>query len=484
MSSAKKVIIIGGGLAGLTAGALLAKKGLSVQLFEARDKAGGCCATTNVQGFTFNDGALCLILPDVLDHAFSRLGLERTVLLPLRKISHCHTTTLPDGAVVTMGEGLQVGVDGGREKVDPAQLRAELEHMLAKWAPVLDFFTQDVAFHPFSLQRVVARGWRHLPKFYGSAGAEIKALFSSQAVRAAFSGALLFNGVPPEEMPVSMILGLVSMLREGYYLPEGGMGRITEVVRDAFVQNGGEIYLNAKIERIAVKDGQAVGVQAVGMGFVEGQAVLSTTSGMATFLSLLSPEDAPAGMRRKAQKTRLSYRSFVLQLGLSNKVEAPSHFIDELPFMDAQRKLFADSGDAGAWLTYSVPTVTMPELAPPGGSLIELFMPVDAGMLLSAWDEEARTRVVERAIQALSRRYPLQIAAMRSFTPRDFQEKMHLYQGALYGLSPAAGPLAMFPHQTPLPGLFLAGQTTFPGFGVVAAAMSGVFAGDAILKSI
>ncbi len=65
---------------------------------------------------------------------------------------------------------------------------------------------------------------------------------------------------------------------------------------------------------------------------------------------------------------------------------------------------------------------------------------------------------------------------MRLFTPRDFQEKMHLYQGALYGLSPAAGPLAMFPHQTPLPGLYLAGQTTFPGFGVVAAAMSGVFA--------
>ncbi len=152
--------------------------------------------------------------------------------------------------------------------------------------------------------------------------------------------------------------------------------------------------------------------------------------------------------------------------------------------MDEQRKLFAASGEADAWLTYSVPTVTMPELAPPGGSLIELFLPVDAGTPLSAWDEEARARVVERAVQALSRRYPLQIAAMRAFTPRDFQEKMHLYKGALYGLSPAAGPLAMFPHQTPLPGLFLAGQTTFPGFGVVAAAMSGVFAGDAILKSI
>ena len=87
MSADKTVIIIGGGLAGLTAGALLAKNGVQVQLFEARDKTGGCCATTNVQGYTFNDGALCLILPGVLDHAFSRLGLEREACLPLRKIN-------------------------------------------------------------------------------------------------------------------------------------------------------------------------------------------------------------------------------------------------------------------------------------------------------------------------------------------------------------------------------------------------------------
>ena len=91
---------------------------------------------------------------------------------------------------------------------------------------------------------------------------------------------------------------------------------------------------------MAVKDGHVIGVEAAGMGFVEGQAVLSTTSGMTTFLSLLSVQDAPASMQRKARKARLSHRSFVLQLGLSNKIEAPSHFIDELPFIDEQHRLF------------------------------------------------------------------------------------------------------------------------------------------------
>jgi phytoene desaturase len=481
--SANKIIIIGGGLAGLTAGALLVKNGLQVRLLEARDKTGGCCATTSVDGFTFNDGALCLILPEVLDHAFARLGLDREACLPLRKITTSHTTILPDGASVTMGEGLDVQVEGGGEVVDAERLRGELERMMAKWTPVLDFFTKDAAFHPFSLGRLAARGWRHLPKLHGSASDELKASFSSRALRAAFSGALLFNGVPPEKMPVTMVMGLVSMLRDGYYLPEGGMGAITDVLRERFVQNGGEINLNAPVEQIIVKDRRVAAVKAAGMGTVESQAVLSTTSGMATTL-LLEAEDAPADIRRKAQKAKLSHRSFVLQLGLSNKVEAPSHFVDELPFMEEQYKLFAHSGEADDWLTYSVPTVTMPELAPPGGSVLEFFVPVEADMPLSACDESAKQRTAERAIEKLSRRYPLQIAAMRATSPRDFQEQMHLYQGALYGLSPAAGPLAMFPHKTQLPGLFLAGQTTYPGFGVVAAAMSGVFAAEAILKSI
>lgn len=480
----KKITIIGGGLAGLTAGTLLAKQGLKVQLLEAREKTGGCCATTDVQGFTFNDGALCLILPEVLDHAFSRLGLDRDACLPLRKIRASHTTALPDGATVTMGEGLDVRVEGGGEDVDADQLRGELQRMVDKWSPVLAFFTKDAAFHPFSLRRMALRGWKYLPKLIGSVEGELEASFSNRAVRAAFSGALLFNGVPPQKMPVTMVLGLVSMLRDGYYLPEGGMGAITDTLRQAFIRNGGEIRLNAPVERIIVKAGRVTGVAAAGVGVTESPVVLSTASGMATILSLLDATDAPARMRGKAHKAPLSHRAFVLQLGLSNAIAAPSHFMDELPFMEEQDRLFSQSGEAEDWLTYTVPTVTMPELAPPGGSIIELYLPVEAGIPLSAWDENARQRTAERVIAKLRRRFPLQIAAMRLISPRDFQEQMQLYQGALYGLSPAAGPLAMFSHKTRLPGLFLAGQTTYPGFGVVAAAMSGVFAADAILGSV
>lgn len=91
---------------------------------------------------------------------------------------------------------------------------------------------------------------------------------------------------------------------------------------------------------------------------------------------------------------------------------------------------------------------------------------------------EARDAAVER----LARHQPLDIAVRRVVTPMDHARRMHLYRGALYGLSPAATPAQQFPHRTPVQGLYLAGQTTYPGFGVATSLFSGIFAAEAVLQ--
>jgi phytoene dehydrogenase-like protein len=58
------VVIIGGGLAGLTSAALLAKKGKKVALLE-KGKVGGRAITANLKGFTFNFGAHAIYGKDV-----------------------------------------------------------------------------------------------------------------------------------------------------------------------------------------------------------------------------------------------------------------------------------------------------------------------------------------------------------------------------------------------------------------------------------
>jgi phytoene dehydrogenase-like protein len=61
---------------------------------------------------------------------------------------------------------------------------------------------------------------------------------------------------------------------------------------------------------------------------------------------------------------------------------------------------------------------------------------------------------------------------------------LNLYDGAIYGVSAAKGLTGLFPHKTPIEGLYLAGQTTYPGLGVPTAALSGIHAGKTLMQNI
>jgi phytoene desaturase len=477
----KTIAIIGGGLAGLAAARLLSIRGLVVKLFEANNKVGGCCATTRLGEYTFNDGAVYLALPGMLDQLFHKLELDRHQLLPLRRISAIQMTTLPDNTRVTIGEGTDISIASGRGAVATAKLQEELQYFLKKWDPVLRFFSDDILVHPLSLSRFFAKGWRHLHLLRGTVASQLNRCFSSEVARAAMAGALLYTGVPPDKMPAISLLGLVAMFRYGYFLPEGGMGLIPETLSRAIREQGGVIHLNSNINRIVVKNGRVYGVEVENEGLIEVDAVISTTSAMHTFSSLLSKSDVPARMRRKVQRSILSRKGFVLQLGLSNKINVHSHSNYVLPWLGEQAQVFLSEKHDLRWPVYTVPTVTMPELAPPGGSIVEMFPSISQEMTADDWNEERKEEVAALAVKRLKDIHEINIAVRRILSPKEFQNGAHLYAGALYGLSPLSGPAAMFKHRSPIRGLYQAGQTTWPGFGVASAGMSGVFAAEALI---
>jgi phytoene dehydrogenase-like protein len=474
------VIIIGAGVAGLTAANLLVRNGFTVAVFEAGEKVGGCCATTTVEGYTFHDGAVYLALLSILDHASSRVGLNRIDHLPLRKITAKSSATLPDGSVVTLGEDLDLTVT--RRAVDQERARNELRRMAEKWMPVLRFVGEDLALRPFSSWHLLRKGWRHVPKLRGTAASEFNRLFSDEAVKSALSGALLYNGLPAEELPVSAILGLVAEVGEGLYLPEGGMGRIPQVLNCALQARGVAISLSSKVGKIVIKDRRVRAIEVDGRQ-VDAAAVISTASGMETLGTLLDAEYLSPTLVRKLKHPRLSHKAASIQFGLSNRIEASAHTVSALPWMAQQQEIFEQDGRVMKYPICLFPTLTMPELAPRGGSIIEMFYPVRADLPLEYWTEERKQRLADLAIAELRSKYDPHITVTRVRTPKDFRDSMNLFQGALYGLSPASTPRDQFPHSGVIRGLFLAGQTTFPGYGVGAAMMSGVFAAEALLET-
>ncbi len=403
MAPIRKVAIVGGGLAGLAAGGLLSRKGVQVSLFEANNKLGGCCATTTVDGYTFNDGALFVAVPSLLDFVFEQLGLSRQLFVPLRKITALQTTRLADGTVVRFGEGLDVSVTRPDGQVEARVARDQLEVLLRKWEPVLHLFIDDLVRHPLSIRRLVLKGWRQLPKLRGTLAAELDTAFTDPAIRAALSAAVLFSGVPSRQTPVASILGLIALFTEGLYLPEGGMGRIPAALSDSLAGRGGDIVLNADVRRIVLANGRARGIDVAGHGIIEADAEISTANAMSTFTWLLDPAEAPREAVRKVQRARLSHRAVAVQLGLSNDVTGTSYFNCVVPFMDDQDQVFVARAQEIDWPIYYVSTLVMPELAPPGGSVIEAFPPVDQHQSVELWDEQQEANVLDLVTRSLSR---------------------------------------------------------------------------------
>ena len=470
-------------MSGLSAGGLLSRRGVSVKVFEANDKLGGCCANTTIGGYTFNDGAGYLCLAGILDHVFEKINLNRRSILPLRKVTS-YRTTLPDGTVVVMGDNCRIKVDRKIGEVGTVRLKRELKGMLEKWEPVLRIYEDDLSVHPFMFSRMISKIWPHVHKLQGTVASEITRLFSDKAVRAAVAGALLYiTGRPPQKTPIPMILALVAVLTEGFYLPEGGMGKIPEALGQCLKDNGGEIFINSKVNKVRLKNGVVQGLEIDGQGLFEVDAVISSVSGMATFSSLLNAEDLQRGMSRKVQRAPLSHKALSIQLGLSNVIDRCSHSNSILPMMKEQSKFFIPKEDEVKWFVYFVPTVTMPDLASQGGSIIEMFPAIKQDRPADDWDEQNTGRVVESALQALSRLHKIDIAVIRTLSPKDFQASMHLYKGAIYGLSTAADFRAKFPHASGVTGLYQAGQTTYPGYGVAPAAMSGILAAETLLET-
>jgi C-3',4' desaturase CrtD len=97
MDGHSDVVVVGAGIAGLTAAALLAKAGLRVQLLEAHHQSGGCAGTFRRGPYTFDVGATQVagLEPGGI-HAriFQHLGIP----LPL-------ASPLDPGCVVDLGDG-------------------------------------------------------------------------------------------------------------------------------------------------------------------------------------------------------------------------------------------------------------------------------------------------------------------------------------------------------------------------------------------
>src|SRR5215211_6782918 len=100
---AHEVIVVGGGLGGLTAAALLAARGLNVCLLEKESRGGGCAVTFERFGYAFEAGASLYASwqpGEIHERVFGELPVRPP---EVRAAAPAYVVRLPDGRDVRVG---------------------------------------------------------------------------------------------------------------------------------------------------------------------------------------------------------------------------------------------------------------------------------------------------------------------------------------------------------------------------------------------
>ncbi|HEU4931197.1 MAG TPA: FAD-dependent oxidoreductase, partial [Pyrinomonadaceae bacterium] len=134
------VVVVGGGIGGLTVAALLSARGLNVCLLERQSQVGGCVARVEFSGYDFEPG-FGLYTSFGPDEIYERLFSQLPVAVPhvsplqapylLRRVDGSDTTIATDdfysiaGGVASLAERLaeSIKLSGGKVRLDTPVLR-------------------------------------------------------------------------------------------------------------------------------------------------------------------------------------------------------------------------------------------------------------------------------------------------------------------------------------------------------------------------
>ncbi|NMO03336.1 phytoene desaturase [Gordonia sp. TBRC 11910] len=251
----ERIVIVGAGLSGLTAGLYLRAAGHQVTIIERDGHAGGLVRTeqlTAADGTThrFDTGATILTMPELILDALGAVGVDRvraTARLDLRRVDPSYAMRFADGSALDVRADRAALVKEVDVRFGAEQARGVAE--LATWLDRL----YDVEYDAFidrnfdGLTDFVGPELRgpvtqlvRLGTIRGLTGA-IARFVSDDRLQRAFTFQALYAGVPPQRAAAIYAIIAQMDIGRGVSYPVGGMGRVGEVLAQAFRDAGGVI---------------------------------------------------------------------------------------------------------------------------------------------------------------------------------------------------------------------------------------------------
>ncbi|WP_427160752.1 C-3',4' desaturase CrtD [Aliinostoc sp. HNIBRCY26] len=481
-----RVVVIGAGIGGLTAAALLARRGYSVLILDQAIVPGGCASTFKRQGFTFDVGATQVagLEPGGIHHRiFSELEID------LPEATPCD----PACAVFLPGESTPINVWR-----DPEKWREERQQQFPGSEPFWqlmatlfnaswEFQGRDPVLPPRNLwdlgqliQAVRPNTLITAPFTLSTVGDALRwfGLGNDRRLRTFLDLQLkLYSQVNAEETALLYAATALSVSQQpqGLYHLQGSMQVLSDRLVQALERDGGKLLMRHTVEQIKVENGKATAVvirnQKTGEVWTEAADHVVANVTVQNLVQLLG-EKAPIGYQRRVEKLPPASGAFVVYLGVDASAipyDCPPH----LQFMYDANGVIGENNSLFVSVSHEGDG-----RAPAGKATIIASSFVDAEQWWRTEDYQGlKQQYTQDAIAKLAQYFylkPETIVYQEAATPRTFAYYTGRDRGIVGGIGqriPTFGPFG-FANRTPIQALWLVGDSTHPGEGTAGVSYS------------
>ncbi|MDQ1592192.1 MAG: phytoene desaturase [Pyrinomonadaceae bacterium] len=487
LTTEKNVLIVGGGLGGLSAAIHLRLAGFAVSVYEANARVGGRANLIERDGFRFDTGPSLLNYPWVFEQLFAAAGRNLHDYVKLLPVEPSVSFQWEDGTRFTLSSDLRKFLEEC-ERLEPGSRPA-----------VLAFMRDAEAKYRIAFEKMVSRNVDNPVRWLGALGAselrrtsiwrsldgQLRRYFKSRHLREALGSYAMYLGGSPYTLPGMFTILSYGEMAYGLWLPEGGIYGLVRGITKLAVELGIEIHTNRPVRQIVTEAGRVTGLELHDGTFHASSLVVSNVDVPTTDTSLVNADArVSASLRRKAERTRMTPGVVTFYWGVRGEVGNLGHHTIFLP--DDYRAAFDDlmkGGRIPRGLPFyvSVPSATDRALAPAGDTAVFVLVPVPVLSELPGTDWDAAVTDVRARVLATLARHDIELTAERIrfeevYTPVEWRRRFGLYDGSAFGAAHnllQLGPLRSKNFSKEIAGLYYAGASTTPGTGMPMVVLGG-----------
>ena len=482
------VVVVGAGLAGLSAALRLAGAGRKVTVLERESVPGGRNGLLNKDGYAFDTGPSVLTMPSLINDAFNCVGEDMKDWLELTPLTPLYRAFYADGSQ------LDVHANTGEMEAEIAKHISSEE--AAGYRRYVDFVTKLYKYEmndfidrnidsPLNLltpnlARLIALGgFRRLsPK--------VNQFMKDPRLQKVYSFQAMYAGVSPQQaLAIYAVIAYMDSVN-GVFFPKGGMHAVPRALAAAAEKHGVVFKYNTTVTNVEVSNGRAKAVITESGERFECDAVILNPDLPVAYRELLGK--SPVSIKR----LKYSPSCVTLLIGSNKKYDFTAHHnihfghswdgvFDELI---KKKQLMSDPS-----ILVTIPTHDDPNLAPPGKHSYYVLFPtpnldsnIDWTKQAGPYRDQMIKTIEERGYSGFGDSIETEVVT----TPLDWKNQ-GMEMGAPFASAHTffqTGPFRPRNMAQGIENVVFAGSGTQPGVGVPMVLISGRLAAERIVGPV